>query len=94
MYTEQKIYSTQGANLNVPVDWLLDAGLPLGSKLSVLIADGMLILAAAEAEHQRDLTDELSCVMEELGHDPEIIFTVSDGSDEYDSEAGDDDDDK
>jgi hypothetical protein len=36
----------------------------------------MVIIAAADEECRRDLTDELGCFMEELGYDPQLIESV------------------
>jgi hypothetical protein len=35
-----------------------------------------MIIAITDDEHQRDLTDELSCFLEELGCDPERVETA------------------
>jgi hypothetical protein len=37
----------------------------------------MMIVAVTEKEHIQDLTDALSCLMEELGFDPESIEKIS-----------------
>jgi hypothetical protein len=44
--------------------------------VSLLCSDGMMIVAVTEKEHIQDLTDALSCLMEELGFDPETVETV------------------
>jgi antitoxin component of MazEF toxin-antitoxin module len=88
-------YSSLGTELNIPAALLIGAGLDAGAELSVLSADGMLIIAATEPEHQRELTDELSCFMEELGFDPEEIYSVAESGDcggDYDGSDNDDDD--
>jgi hypothetical protein len=77
MKKEQINYTAQGEILNIPEEILLGAGLPQGSELSVLLSDGMLIIAGAHnTERLQSLTDELSCVMEELGYDPDEIYSA------------------
>jgi hypothetical protein len=69
-------YTSDGAELNIPARLLRAAFVPAGSDISVLSASGMLIIAAASGGQQRDLTDELSCFMTELGCDPESVETA------------------
>jgi hypothetical protein len=69
-------YTTDGENLNIPASRLAVAGIPPGSEISVLAADGALVIAAAANGLQRDLTDELSCFLQELGYDPETVDTT------------------
>jgi hypothetical protein len=70
-------YTTEGDEINLPEKLLTGCGVPLGSEISVLSADGMLIIAVTgDDERQCDLTDELGCFMEELGFDPELVQTV------------------
>jgi antitoxin component of MazEF toxin-antitoxin module len=78
----QQTYSSLGAELNIPAELLIEAGLELGTEVSVIIADGVLVISAAEPDLQRSLTDELSCIMEELGYDPEQIYTVTEDGDD------------
>jgi hypothetical protein len=74
---EIKTYSTDSGELNIASELLINAGVTTGSDISVLVADGALIIVAAE-DIQREITDELACFMEEIGYDPEEIFTVQD----------------
>jgi antitoxin component of MazEF toxin-antitoxin module len=92
MYTGRKHFNTLGEEVNIPAKLLEAAGLELGVKLSVLISGKTLILATTEEDYQRDLTDELSCLMEEIGLDPDYIysFTDSDEDEEYCDDANDD----
>ena len=69
-------YTTDGDDINIPLWMLGETGIPVGSEISVLRSDGMLIIAAISGGHQRDLTDELGCFMTEIGHDPEIVETI------------------
>jgi hypothetical protein len=73
----EQSYTTEGGDINIPIAVFEDAGLPLGGDISVLVSDGMFVIAAAEKEHQADLTDALSCLMEELGYDPESVEKIS-----------------
>ncbi len=66
-------YTTEGCAINLPEEMLERAGIPLGSDISVLSADGMLLIAVSGDGMQEDLTDELTCFMEELGYDPETV---------------------
>jgi bifunctional DNA-binding transcriptional regulator/antitoxin component of YhaV-PrlF toxin-antitoxin module len=66
-------YTTQGGIINIPVKLLDDAGISARSDISVLSSEGIVLIAAADSEHQRDLTDELSCFLEEFGYDPERV---------------------
>jgi hypothetical protein len=70
-------YTTEGGDINIPIEVFEDAGLPLGGDILVLVSDGMFVIAAAEKDHQSDLTDALSCLMEELGYDPENVERIS-----------------
>ncbi len=70
-------YTTEGDDINLPAKLLQDSGVPLGSEISVLASEGMLIIAVTGDGRQRDLTDELGCFMNELGYDPELVQTVS-----------------
>jgi hypothetical protein len=74
---EIKTYSTDSGELNIASELLISAGVTLGSDISVLVADGALIIVAAE-DIQREITDEIGCFMEEIGCDPEAIFTLCD----------------
>lgn len=69
-------YTTEGDEINLPLQLLDRAGIPAGSNLSVLNSDGMLIIAAASGGHQTDLTDALGCLMAELDYDPDVVETV------------------
>jgi hypothetical protein len=68
-------YTSDGDELNIPARLLCEAGIPAGSGVSVLSAEGMLIIAAGGDGMQSDLTDELGCFMAELGYDPESVET-------------------
>jgi hypothetical protein len=72
---EIKTYSTNNGELNIASELLISAGVTPGSDISVLVPNGMLIIVAAE-DIQSEITDELTCFMEEIGYDPEVIFTV------------------
>jgi hypothetical protein len=74
---ENRTYTSLGAELNIPAEMIIGAALELDAELSVLSANGMLLIASAERERQRDLTDALSCFMEEIGYDPEEIYSVT-----------------
>ena len=83
-------YSSFGVELNIPAELLIEANLELGTEMSVFIADGMLLIAATDAEFS--LTGELGCFMDELGYDPELIFTVTDEPQwPWSGKSGDDD---
>jgi hypothetical protein len=69
-------YSIDGMEINIPFKQLNDAKIPMGSEISVLSSEGMLIIAVASGGLQRDLTDELGCFMAELGYDPQSVETV------------------
>jgi hypothetical protein len=84
MFIEQQNYTTFGERLNIPGGLLIDAGLALGTEITVLAADGMLLVAAVEGDRLPELTDELGCVMSELGYDPELIFSAFDGEGDED----------
>jgi len=70
-------YTTEGEEVNIPLELLQVADICAGGKISVLTSDGMLIIAATSDERQRDLTDELGCFMSELGYEPECIETLT-----------------
>jgi antitoxin component of MazEF toxin-antitoxin module len=70
-------YQSTGSTINIPIAVFEDAGLPLGGDISVLVSDGMFVIAATTAERQTDLTDAFSCLMEELGYDPDHVETIS-----------------
>jgi len=69
-------YSTEGSEINIPLELLNESDIPAGNEISVLSCSGMLIIAAVSNGLQRDLTDELGCFMAELGYDPESVETV------------------
>jgi hypothetical protein len=71
-----KAYTAEGDAINIPLKLLENAGIPPDNAISVLSSDGVLIIAAANCGHQRDLTDELGCFLEELGFDPETVETI------------------
>jgi len=68
-------YINEGDVINIPLELMQAAGIQVGSELSVLYAEGMMVIAACDGK-QRDLTDELGCFMAELGYDPESVETV------------------
>ena len=70
-------YTNDGDVINIPGSLMKDAGIWVGSKISVLSSKGMLIIATASEGRLRDLTDELGCFMAELGYDPEIVETLN-----------------
>jgi bifunctional DNA-binding transcriptional regulator/antitoxin component of YhaV-PrlF toxin-antitoxin module len=69
-------YTTDGEDVNIPARFLAGAGIAPGSEISVLSADGALVIAAAANGMQRDFTDEIGCFLEELGYDPETVDTA------------------
>ena len=68
-------YTSDGDDINIPLELLRESGIRTGSEISVLFSDGMLIIAAVSGGRQRDLTDELGCFMAEIGYDPESVET-------------------
>jgi hypothetical protein len=88
-----RTYTSLGAEMNIPSELIIGAGIELGAELSVLTADGLLLIAAAESEHLRDLTDELGCFMREQGFEPEETYSVTE-ADYYDNDDDYDDDDE
>ena len=59
-------YTNDGDELNIPARLLCDAMIPAGSEISVLSADGALLIIAAE-EPLDELPLELTCFLAELG---------------------------
>ena len=59
-------YTSDGDELNIPARLLCDAMIPAGSEISVLSADGALLIIAAE-EPLDELPLELTCFLAELG---------------------------
>jgi len=59
-------YTSDGIDLNIPAKLLCDAMIPAGSDISVLSADGALLVIAAEAPLD-ELPLELKCFLSELG---------------------------
>ncbi len=43
-------YTTEGDDINLPAKLLQDSGVPLGSEISVLASEGMLIIAGYDPE--------------------------------------------
>jgi antitoxin component of MazEF toxin-antitoxin module len=70
-------YTSEGDVINIPPVLLAAAGLNPGTACSVLsTGEVLLIAAAATPKLQQELTDELSCLLEELEHDPDVVATV------------------
>ena len=59
-------YTSDGEELNIPARLLCEAAIPTGSDISVLAADGVLLVIATEKSLE-DLPLELSCFLGELG---------------------------
>ena len=59
-------YTCDGDELNIPPQILCEAGIPVGANVTVLSADGALVIIAAEDELE-DLPLELRCFLSELG---------------------------
>lgn len=59
-------YRSDGDELNIPARLLCEAMIPVGTDISVLSADGALLIIAAE-ESLDELPLELTCFLGELG---------------------------
>ncbi len=59
-------YTSNGGELNLPPQLLCEAGISTGTDVTILSADGALLIIAAENELE-DLPLELRCFLEELG---------------------------
>ena len=59
-------YTSDDDELNIPANLLCEAALPAGIDISVLAADGVLLIVAAKDELE-DLPQELQCFLHELG---------------------------
>ena len=59
-------YTSDGEELNIPASLLCEAMIPAGSDISVLTADGVLMIIAAE-DALDELPLELTCFLAELG---------------------------
>lgn len=62
-------YTSDGDALNIPAKLLSDAEIPMGEDISILVADGALVIVAAE-EALEELPIELCCLLNELGVSP------------------------
>ena len=59
-------YTSDGDDLNIPSSLLCESAIPVCSDISVLAADGALLIIAAKDELE-DLPLELRCFLDELG---------------------------
>lgn len=59
-------YRSDSDELNIPAQLMCEAAIPTGTDITVLAADGALLIIAAENELE-DLPLELSCFLGELG---------------------------
>ena len=59
-------YTSDSDELNIPARMLCEVSIPTGTNVSVLTADGALLIIAAE-ESLEDLPLELTCLLGELG---------------------------
>ena len=59
-------YTSDGDELNIPARYLCEAALPVGSDVSVLTADGALLIIATQ-QSLEDLPREVSGFLDELG---------------------------
>lgn len=66
---ERPQYSTDGGRLNIPKRLLEEAGIPEGQSITVVAADGALLLMAAQDEIG-DLPVEVCALLNELGISP------------------------
>lgn len=62
-------YTSEGPDLNLPAGMLAEASIPLGEDISVLAADGALIIVPA-TEELRELPAEFCCLLNDLGISP------------------------
>ncbi|MDL2293787.1 hypothetical protein LJC60_04065 [Ruminococcaceae bacterium OttesenSCG-928-D13] len=66
-------YRSDDDELNIPPSLLCEAGIPVGTNVSVLAADGALVLIAAE-DTLEDLPLELRCFLSELGINTHSLY--------------------
>lgn len=67
-------YTSDSDDLNIPARLLADASIPMGEDVSVLVAEGALLIVATEKVLE-DLPVELCCLLNELGISPLTIFS-------------------
>ena len=66
---ERPQYSTDGGRLNIPERLLAEAGIPEGQRITVVAADGALLIVTAQDELE-DLPVEVCALLNELGISP------------------------
>lgn len=67
-------YTSDSDDLNIPARLLADASIPMGEDITVLVAEGALLIVAAE-ELLEELPTELCCLLNELGISPLMVFS-------------------
>lgn len=72
-------YTSSGEDLNIPAQLLSDANISIGGDVSILVADGALVLVAAEDECDDDLPVELCALLNELGVSPLSVRVMTEG---------------
>lgn len=59
-------YSVQGNHVNIPSRLFAEAGIPMGSKMSIMAGDGALVMVAGTGDCE-DIACEIDCLLNELG---------------------------
>ena len=62
-------YTSEEPELNLPADLLAEASIPVGEEITVLVADGALLIVPT-TEDLLELPVELCCLLNELGISP------------------------
>ena len=75
-------YTSDGDELNIPQSLLCEAAIPNCSDISIITANGLLLIISATDELE-DLTQEMSCFLGELGIN---ATPINDGGGHYDCE--------
>lgn len=67
-------YTCNGEKLNIPASFLAKAAIPMDGNITVLAADGALLIVATE-EMLEELPIELCSVLNDLGISPVTLFS-------------------
>lgn len=67
-------YTSDSDDLNIPARLLADASIPMGEDVTVLVAEGALLIVATE-ELLDELPVELCCLLNDLGISPQTVLS-------------------
>lgn len=67
-------YTSDSDDLNIPARLLADASIPMGEDITVLVAEGALLIVATE-ELLDELPAELCCLLNDLGISPLTVLS-------------------